>query len=31
MDKYDVTEGEKPEDVAFKIYGDTELFLGCNT
>ena len=24
FDKYDVVEGEKPEDVAFKIYGDAE-------
>ena len=24
FDKYDVIEGEKPEDVAFKIYGDAE-------
>ena len=25
FDKYDVRDGEKPEDVAFKIYGDAEL------
>ena len=24
LDKYDLTDGEKPEDVAFKIYGDAE-------
>jgi len=26
FDKYDVEEGEKPEDVAYKIYGDTDYF-----
>ena len=26
LDKYDVAEGEKPEDVAYKIYGDTDYF-----
>ena len=26
FDKYDVTEGEKPEDVAYKIYGSSEYF-----
>ena len=25
FDKYDVRDGERPEDVAFKIYGDAEL------
>ena len=25
FDKYDVKEGEKPEDVAFKWFGDPEL------
>ena len=25
FDKYDVSDGERPEDVAFKIYGDAEL------
>ena len=34
FDKYDVVEGEKPEDVAFKIYGDAEyhwvIFLTNN-
>ena len=26
FDKYDVEEGEKPEDVAYKIYGDSDYF-----
>ena len=26
LDKYDVSEGEKPEDVAYKIYGDADYF-----
>ena len=26
FDKYDVSEGEKPEDIAYKIYGDTDYF-----
>ena len=26
LDKYDVAEGEKPEDIAYKIYGDTDYF-----
>ena len=26
LDKYDVAEGEKPEDVAYKIYGDADYF-----
>ena len=26
FDKYDVQEGEKPEDVAYKIYGSSEYF-----
>ena len=26
FDKYDVTEGEKPEDVAYKAYGDSDYF-----
>ena len=26
LDKYDVHEGEKPEDVAYKIYGDSDYF-----
>tara|TARA_X000001382_G_C3137041_1_gene168285 strand:+ start:201 stop:743 length:543 start_codon:yes stop_codon:yes gene_type:complete len=26
FDKYDVQEGEKPEDVAYKIYGETDYF-----
>ena len=26
FDKYDVAEGEKPEDVAYKIYGDADYF-----
>jgi len=26
FDKYDVQEGEKPEDIAYKIYGDTDYF-----
>ena len=26
FDKYDVAEGEKPEDIAYKIYGDSEYF-----
>ena len=26
FDKYDVQEGEKPEDVAYKIYGDADYF-----
>ena len=26
FDKYDVHEGEKPEDVAYKIYGDADYF-----
>tara|TARA_B100001057_G_scaffold460121_1_gene510909 strand:- start:7 stop:549 length:543 start_codon:yes stop_codon:yes gene_type:complete len=26
LDKYDVSEGEKPEDIAYKIYGDTDFF-----
>ena len=25
FDNYDVTDGERPEDVAFKLYGDAEL------
>jgi len=25
FDKYDVRDGERPEDVAFKVYGDAEL------
>ena len=31
FDKYDVAEGEKPEDIAYKVYGRRRLFLGCNT
>ena len=26
LDKYDVAEGEKPEDIAYKIYGDADYF-----
>ena len=26
FDKYDVQEGEKPEDVAYKMYGDSDYF-----
>ena len=26
VDKYDVQEGEKPEDVAYKAYGDADYF-----
>tara|TARA_B100000902_G_scaffold117977_1_gene118591 strand:- start:1529 stop:2071 length:543 start_codon:yes stop_codon:yes gene_type:complete len=26
LDKYDVSEGEKPEDVAYKVYGDADYF-----
>ena len=26
LDKYDVAEGEKLEDIAYKIYGDTDYF-----
>ena len=26
FDKYDVEEGEKPEDIAYKIYGDSDYF-----
>ena len=26
FDKYDVEEGEKPEDIAYKIYGDADYF-----
>ena len=26
LDNYDVGEGEKPEDIAYKIYGDTDYF-----
>jgi len=26
FDKYDVQEGEKPEDIAYKLYGDTDYF-----
>ena len=26
LDKYDVSEGEKPEDIAYKIYGDADYF-----
>ena len=26
FDKYDVQEGEKPEDVAYKAYGDADYF-----
>ena len=26
LDKYDVSEGETPETIAFKVYGDTNLF-----
>ncbi len=26
FDKYDVQEGEKPEDIAYKIYGDADYF-----
>jgi len=26
FDKYDVTEGERPEDVAYKAYGDSDYF-----
>ena len=26
FDKYDVIEGEKPEDVAYKAYGDADYF-----
>ena len=26
FDKYDVSEGEKPEDIAYKVYGDTDYF-----
>jgi hypothetical protein len=26
FDRYDVAEGEKPEDIAYKIYGDTDYF-----
>ncbi len=26
LESYDVSDGEKPEDVAFKMYGDTEFF-----
>ena len=26
FDKYDVQEGEKPEDIAYKVYGDTDYF-----
>ena len=26
LDKYDVAEGEKPEDIAYKIQGDTDYF-----
>ena len=26
LDKYDLTDGEKPEDVAYKIYGDADYF-----
>ena len=26
LDVYDVEDGEKPEDVAYKIYGETNLF-----
>jgi len=26
FDNYDIAEGEKPEDVAYKIYGDTDYF-----
>ncbi len=26
FDKYDVAEGEKPEDVAYKVYGDADYF-----
>ena len=26
FDKYDVLEGETPEDVAYKIYGDADYF-----
>jgi len=25
FDNYDVTDGERPEDIAFKLYGDAEL------
>ena len=25
FDNYDVTDGERPEDIAFKLYGDPEL------
>ena len=26
FDKYDVAEGEKPEDVAYKVYGEADYF-----
>ena len=26
FDNYDIAEGEKPEDIAYKIYGDTDYF-----
>ena len=26
LDKYDVKEGEKPEDIAYKVYGDADYF-----
>ena len=26
FDKYDVAEGEKPEDVAYKVYGESDYF-----
>jgi len=26
FDKYDVQEGEKPEDIAYKVYGDADYF-----
>ena len=26
FDRYDVLEGEKPEDIAYKIYGDADYF-----
>ena len=26
LDKYDVAEGEKPEDVAYKVYGEADYF-----
>ena len=26
LDKYDVADGERPEHVAYKVYGDTDLF-----